>query len=108
MLQTNKVIMSNRIKDLTGMQFGRLTVLEFVGTQDDRYHWSLWRCICDPKLGGCGNIKIVKGRCLISNDTRSCGCLKGGPVKNEVGNIYGSLRVIRRIEKGYPPQHAYW
>lgn len=54
--------------DLTGQRFGRLTVLEFVPT-DDRN--SCWKCQCD-----CGKIKIVRAPDLNSGRTKSCGCLR--------------------------------
>lgn len=58
---------SNR--DLTGMRFGRLTV---VGDDGRRTHRNviMWHCICD-----CGNHKYVPTDYLTSGDTRSCGCL---------------------------------
>ena len=54
-------------EDLTGQRFGRLTVLEFV--PNNKPH-SYWRCRCD-----CGNITIVSRKCLIGEETQSCGCL---------------------------------
>lgn len=54
-------------KDLTGEQFGRLTVIkrEFSpkGTN------SKWLCKCE-----CGNETIVSSKNLLNNLTRSCGC----------------------------------
>ena len=43
--------MSNQIKNITGMKFGRLTVLEFSHIQN---RTARWRCICD-----CGKKKIA-------------------------------------------------
>lgn len=57
---------------IEGYKFGRLTVLERVGTK----MWvngkmvSLWRCRCD-----CGNVVDVAGSSLVSGNTVSCGCL---------------------------------
>ena len=59
----------NRFIDLTGMNFGRLTVLSMLGC-DKRKHFS-WLCRCE-----CGNTKKVLGRCLREGITRSCGCLR--------------------------------
>lgn len=60
--------------DLTGMRFGRLTVLgldePYVsprGTRERR-----WKCACD-----CGNVTTVRAGALASGNTRSCGCLRG-------------------------------
>lgn len=56
--------MSGKIQyDLTGKQFGRWLVKEYVGKEK-------WLCICE-----CGNQKIVKGRNLRSGESKSCGCL---------------------------------
>lgn len=53
--------------DLTGQRFGRLIVQRRSGTS---IHGKvLWECSCD-----CGNIAAIKGNCLQSGDTKSCGC----------------------------------
>ena len=56
-------------KDLTGLQFGRLTVIERIGTADDGH--SIWRCKCS-----CGNETTATSRLLSSGSKQSCGCLK--------------------------------
>lgn len=55
-------------KDLTGLRFGRLTVLEFVPTEDRKTHW---KCQCV-----CGSICDILGDSLHSGKTASCGCLQ--------------------------------
>lgn len=55
-------------KDLTGLKFGRLTVLRRYGT--DKYRKIYWECKCK-----CGNTVIVRGNALKSGNTKSCGCL---------------------------------
>lgn len=54
--------------DLTGLRFGRLTVLRF-----DHYkassHTSIWRCVCD-----CGKETVASTANLKSGHTTSCGC----------------------------------
>lgn len=52
------------VKDLTGEQFGRLTVLGYAGA-------SSWRCQC-----ACGARTTVKTYSLNKGTTRSCGCLR--------------------------------
>lgn len=54
-------------RDLTGMKFGRLTVLEYDSTVNGKAYW---KCICD-----CGKCKITLGTSLVRGDTKSCGCL---------------------------------
>lgn len=60
--------MGKKVIDLTGERFGRLTVIERVGTKNRK---SVWECKCE-----CGNIKEVVSNNLISGNTKSCGCLK--------------------------------
>ena len=61
-------------KDLTGMKFGKLTVIEKAGYKNRN---SQWLCECE-----CGNTTVVgKGR-LTSGTTKSCGCLKHRPAVN--------------------------
>lgn len=57
-----------QLNDLTGQQFGKLTVLEYAGSQR---HRSSWKCQCE-----CGNIVIVNQMELAHGDTLSCGCLR--------------------------------
>lgn len=50
-------------KDLTGLKFGRLTVLSYAGK-------SYWNCRCE-----CGKLCSVLTYSLHSGQTKSCGCL---------------------------------
>lgn len=59
--------MNNRIKDITGQTFGRLTVIKHAGFDSNRH--SLWLCKCQ-----CGNEKVISNANLGRN-TFSCGCL---------------------------------
>lgn len=58
--------MNNKVKDLTGMKFNRLTVVSFSHSKRKTY----WNCICD-----CGNPKVVRADNLQDNSVKSCGCL---------------------------------
>lgn len=53
-----------RSPDLTGKRFGRLTVLGLA-------HRGFLKCRCK-----CGNVAIVRRGCVVSGNTRSCGCLR--------------------------------
>ena len=57
-----------KFKDLTGLHFHSLTVIEQAGR--DKYGKILWRCVCD-----CGNETITLGRHLVNGHCKSCGCL---------------------------------
>ncbi len=61
-----------RIKDLTGLSFGKLTVKELAGfhVKPSGKRTAKWLCICD-----CGNHHITQGSILQAGDCNSCGCL---------------------------------
>lgn len=55
--------------DLTGKQFGLLTVLSVSHRNKHRDYF--WRCQCK-----CGTVKVLKADDFIHKETRSCGCLQ--------------------------------
>lgn len=71
-------------KDLTGMNFGKLKVIEYVGERK-------WRCVCD-----CGNTVDVRDYCL-GKDTNSCGCIRFEDIS---GRKFGKLTAIERVGTG--------
>lgn len=60
----------NKIRDLTGQVFGKLTVVSFAGSGSSNRRRAMWLCKCE-----CGNEKTVAGYKLTSGRTKSCGCL---------------------------------
>lgn len=78
-----------KFKDLSGMKFGRLTVIEQYGR--DSYGKILWRCRC-----ACGTEKITHGRSLVNGNCKSCGCLNLD-VKRESGKYHGLSTKERRL-----------
>lgn len=60
---------STRLQDLTGKQFGRLTVLSREPSLPPQYR-TRWKCVCL-----CGNTKVIHGSSLKRGLTSSCGCL---------------------------------
>lgn len=58
----------HNVKDITGMRFGKLVVLEF--SHIGKHRKSHWKCICD-----CGNEFITSSSAIKSGTTKSCGCL---------------------------------
>ena len=58
-----------RHKDLSGMRFGRLTVLDLEHIDYNSIYF--WRCKCD-----CGNEVIVRNTSLNNGTTTSCGCCR--------------------------------
>lgn len=57
-----------KYKDITGIKYGRLTVIKYKGK--NKYYRSLWECKCD-----CGNICIADSNVLQQGHKQSCGCL---------------------------------
>lgn len=55
----------DRIKNIAGQRFARLTAVEFFDTE----RGARWACICD-----CGNNVVVRASSLKAGVTRSCGC----------------------------------
>ena len=55
------------LKDLTGMQFGRLTVIDRASNTKDGS--ARWNCVCS-----CGTKKTIMGSSLLRGATVSCGC----------------------------------
>ena len=62
-----------QFNDLTGMKFGRLTVIErdsdYISPKG--YHSTAWKCRCD-----CGSTATVRAIYLKNGAVRSCGCLR--------------------------------
>ena len=82
------------LKDLTGMRFGKLIVIERKGS--NKYGRALWLCKCD-----CGNEKIQSSRDLLGGHATSCGCSKKERIKDLtfedlIGQRFGRLIVIRQ------------
>ena len=56
------------IRDLKGLKFNRLTVINY--DHKDASGKSYWKCQCD-----CGNVVIVRSDCLTTGNTKACGCM---------------------------------
>ena len=91
--------------DLTGMRFGKLTVLG--ATEERKGGRMIWKCKCD-----CGKIAFVSGGNLKNGFTRSCGCLKAevieGQKRDITGQRFGRLVVIRQTEERNGCGQFYW
>ena len=57
-----------KLSDLTGLKFGRLTVIQRSGTKNGHV---AWLCKCD-----CGKTVVTIGNLLKSGKSKSCGCKK--------------------------------
>jgi hypothetical protein len=65
--EINGIKVAHNTKDLTGLTFGRLRVIQFVGLPK---HKATWLCMCE-----CGIEKPVSSNCLLKGQI-SCGCLQ--------------------------------
>lgn len=85
--------MPNKVKDLTGQRFGRLTVIKRCGSTNTKHKAALWLCKCD-----CGNEVKRTGSHLQANYTNSCGsCPDLRP--DLTGRKYGRWTVLEKAEK---------
>lgn len=86
---------SKRMHDLTGREFGMLTVLN----EDGRNAKGaiMWRCQCD-----CGNQRSVSSRSLMTGEVSHCGCMNFSR-KDERGRFMNikksSMRVSHLLDK---------
>jgi hypothetical protein len=60
-------MMANKVVDITGKKYGRLTVIGFSHIKD---HVAYWNVLCD-----CGNEKTLRGGSFKFGAAKSCGCL---------------------------------
>lgn len=61
--------MHGNVKDLSGMKFGRLTVIG--RAPSSKYGHARWDCLCE-----CGSRKTILSSSLISGKSTSCGCFQ--------------------------------
>ena len=80
-------------RDLSGLRFGKLTVVERAENTHGR---TMWRCRCE-----CDGESTVTGGNLSSGRTKSCGCAPRGPrtVRDLTGQIFGRLTVVEMAGK---------
>lgn len=73
-------------ENLIGQKFGRLTVIDVADdiVSESGRHTAMWKCLCD-----CGNETVVRGKCLKSGDTKSCGCLQREEVSRRFSKHHG-------------------
>jgi len=69
-----------RFKEIIGMRYGRLVVLEYARTGDRRQ--SYWNCKCD-----CGNIVEVRRNGLVRGNTTSCGCYQKESAARHISTV---------------------
>lgn len=98
-------------RNLIGMKFERLTVLQLASEQDSRTKAYLWECRCQ-----CGKMVKVTTSDLMRGNTRSCGCLHSerasdahrthGDSKTRLYNIYKGM--IQRCNNPNHDKYKYY
>lgn len=81
------------MKDLTGVVFGYLTVIEPVGRKNTSV---LWKCECL-----CGNYTNVRSVSLLRGDTTSCGCRRTSYGEEQIQQILDKEGIQYLYNKGY-------
>lgn len=95
--------------DLTGMQFGQLTVLSRAENyiSPNGFQNTQWNCKCS-----CGNVKIISQSNLRNGQAKSCGCLRSRisserSFENLTGQKFGMLTVVRRSDNLIHPNGSF-
>lgn len=86
--------------DLVGQRFGRLVVVERVGSRGGR---SLWRCRCD-----CGGGVVTVGASLERALTKSCGCLQAESARRCGALADGAANIKHRGTIDHPAEYHVW
>lgn len=84
--QTRSCGTCSRVRRLEGQSFGRLTAIEYSGSQR-------WTCVCE-----CGNATEVHRSSLVNGRTRSCGCLQSESsyARSQENRIYTAEEYMAR------------
>lgn len=95
---------TGRAEDLTGRQFGNLTVLHRM--PNDQENRVCWLCRC-----ACGKECTVQALRLKSGHTQSCGCKRADASRNRrdlTGMRFGRLTVLYRADAKTKAQKTLW
>lgn len=108
---TNKESVSKaQIHDLTGLVFGKWTVLkrgpDHISPKGRKK--TTWVCKCE-----CGTIKTVLAEKLVNGESQSCGCFKrelasSRYVEDLTGQKFNHLLVIKRVDNVDNGVHVAW
>lgn len=90
------IMSETHLQDLTGQQFGELTVLErdFEHPQNGQKPRTYWWCLCS-----CGNIKSIERTHLVNRNQISCGC------KQSIGE-YNINQILSKNNIHYTTQYT--
>lgn len=94
-----------KTKKMTGLKFGRLTVIEIDGERKPGRH-PKWKCVCD-----CGNTTTKTATALRNGREPSCGCATRDfqRKKNDLaGKKFGRLTVLQPVDTSNSKRHIIW
>lgn len=98
-----------KVKDLTGMTFGRWKVVEYAGQNKQRSSMWLCECQCEKKTK-----KIINGSSLKNGSSQSCGCLSIERAKTQTKERnpnykgFNQYELINNYVKGYDDKGNYF
>lgn len=84
--------MANKIIDITGKKFGKLTVLNRDGYTDGKRKFILWLCECE-----CGNKVLRTASHLKTNNNHTCGECEKEKDEDIIGKQFGYWKVLKRV-----------
>lgn len=98
--------MKNKLIDMLGQKFNRLTVLRrYINHKKDGNTY--WTCQCT-----CGNTCIVSRQSLITKNTQSCGCIQkekmGDKYIDLTNKVFGKLTVLNKSKNKSSYGHILW
>ena len=104
---------SNYGNNLIGKTFGYLTVIDF-SEKRSANGGKFWKCKCTCGLPNCQKEKEVEGASLLNGKVISCGAIGKGNLKNGqglnfenlIGETFGALKVLERVEDKIFPSGA--
>lgn len=90
----------SQLKDITGLRFGRLVVVERRPRKNRRTYW---KCRCD-----CSKTKTIYASNLMKGATKSCGCLRNEQIRKAIGKRpYESLFNLLKRSSTRPVSISY-
>ena len=92
--QVQPLSVNSKENDLTGKQFGMLTVIKFDSIKNNKKYW---KCQCE-----CGKYKIVSGSDLVTHHTVSCGCKKTSQGEQIIAKLLKENNISYVGEKIFP------
>lgn len=86
--------------NLAGRRFGKLTVIRYDHTENNKN--ACWLCICD-----CGNLVVLRGYDISSGHTKSCGCYRREFASGNSSKWWngGKAKHSKGYTRTYNPEH---